>query len=127
MGLNRMGDTTRSLDVSPITRPASSSCMPRRSSSPSPLKRSESADFRVAQMSQPVGKDPHKVFTPGPGAYSPATDRFGMLNSKKKFSFGSASQRPDKIGSYDATVSPGPVYLPQRSYTSTICSPPRST
>ena len=128
MGLSRMGATTSSLDVAPVSRPVSIYGGPRSSSS-SPLGRSASAERFGRPASQPVvGRVPHnKVFTPGPGAYTPANDRFGMMNTTKQFSFGSAKQRPQKIGSYDATVSPGPVYLPRRTYTSTISSPPRSS
>ena len=87
----------------------------------------------VGKQQQQDGKLflPHKVLTPGPGAYTPETDRFGGRGTgtggKPQIKFGSSKQRPEQICVSDAVVSPGPIYMPQKSYTSTLSSPPQNS
>lgn len=70
-----------------------------------------------------AGNPFHKLYTPGPGAYSPGTDRFGMSNVAS-VGFGTARQRPAHVCIHDAVVSPGPVYNVSKEFTSTLASPP---
>ena len=147
LGLARMGATTRSMDMSPMI-PASGS--PRsvqgdnNSAASSPRGNRTREDpprakhFRVAQAqrqqatsSSPMGSLSRKILTPGPGAYKPETDRFGLRDGPKPSggSFGSARQRPHQVCSATegGIVSPGPVYMPLCTYTSNLSSPAQTS
>ncbi|KAJ9533040.1 hypothetical protein QJQ45_018135 [Haematococcus lacustris] len=65
-----------------------------------------------------------KVYGPGPGAYTPSTDRRGAWDAQS-YSFGNARQRPQHVCIHDRVASPGPVYLPRTDSLSWSTSPPR--
>ena len=73
-----------------------------------------------------TSKAPDEILTPGPGAFSPSTDRFGKRDASM-FSFGSATQRPPHVCISDRVVSPGPVYMPDKGFVSTLGSSPKLT
>ncbi|GAX79810.1 hypothetical protein CEUSTIGMA_g7250.t1 [Chlamydomonas eustigma] len=68
----------------------------------------------------------NRVFTPGPGAYTPTTDRYGARDASdnlKNFSFGSSKQRPWHVCIQGNVVSPGPIYKPPIDFSSTVNKP----
>mmetsp|Transcript_38647 Transcript_38647/g.85983 ORF Transcript_38647/g.85983 Transcript_38647/m.85983 type:complete len:523 (-) Transcript_38647:1004-2572(-) len=125
--LSRLQASVQNLNVSPIRRNARpSSTRPGSGSSAPPLSRQQQQQQAAQERSQlrpgsplhgalsqaPQGTSPFKkIYTPGPGAYTPATDRFGGRDGNK-FSFGTSRQRPPHVCIQDAVVSPGPVYRP---------------
>ncbi len=111
--------------MQPVDRPAS-----RTGSDPSPQRAPPDRSPSPSKIKAPgVFPSLSKVFTPGPGAYSPATDRFGSVDThanRKPFAFGSARARPENCCITSFAVSPGPVYFPDRNCTSMLSSPPRN-
>ncbi|EFJ43189.1 hypothetical protein VOLCADRAFT_96651 [Volvox carteri f. nagariensis] len=71
-----------------------------------------------------------KIFSPGPGSYSPSVSRqgdsshlggqsFGGGSPPRAWAFGAARQRPPHVCIHHPNASPGPVYLPSKDGLST--------
>ncbi|KAF5836218.1 hypothetical protein DUNSADRAFT_6230 [Dunaliella salina] len=106
------------------TRPATTdaqapnSMHKRRHSSSSRSTRSAHSHFSSlsALNLQSKTRPGRPIYSPGPGAYSPPTDRYGRLGTSEKprTAFGTAPQRPGNVclagTGVDSVVSPGPAY-----------------
>ncbi len=64
-----------------------------------------------------------KLYSPGPGSYSPAVDRHGGWDGSA-FGFGTARQRPANACIQEYATSPGPVYMPTKRNVSTSPTSP---
>lgn len=137
--LNRLRSSTQALDMQPLrtrsasarrgtsSRPGTSGSdngtrSPRmrtsRSGSGSPSPRPTASLAGGASSASPF----KKLYTPGPGAYSPHTNRYGRAEASS-FGFGTARQRPPNTCIQDNIFSPGPIYLPSKESTS-LCTNP---
>uniref|UniRef100_A0A7S3QN89 Uncharacterized protein n=2 Tax=Dunaliella tertiolecta TaxID=3047 RepID=A0A7S3QN89_DUNTE len=100
--------------------PASNSMHRRRYSSGSRSARSLHSHFSSLSALNIQSKTcpGRPIYSPGPGAYSPPTDRYGRLGTsdKPRAAFGTAPQRPGNVclagAGVDSVVSPGPAYNP---------------
>lgn len=135
--LARLRNSTRAMDMPPLRGcPGSggSSGSDRRSSqsraeggrvsprSPQPRTSSQAREPGGASTRSSSGNPFHKLYTPGPGAYSPNTTRYGSRDAAS-IGFGTARQRPPHVCIQDNIASPGPIYKPNKEVVSSLTAP----
>uniref|UniRef100_A0A7S0RZR0 Uncharacterized protein n=1 Tax=Chlamydomonas leiostraca TaxID=1034604 RepID=A0A7S0RZR0_9CHLO len=127
----RLRSSTRNMDMQPLSSTVRSGSASRSRpgtaeegvvSPRSPRGQAAGMSPRAASARSANTSPFQKLYTPGPGAYSPATTRYGAKDTSA-FGFGTARQRPPHVCIQDSVVSPGPIYMPRKDGVSMLTSP----